>query len=88
MMYYYPGSLWWGVSSGIGAVFMILFWIVVVVLVVSLIRSAGWRRAWRDGMHPWDYPAKNTPLDILKERYAKGEITKEQLEQMKKDLAE
>ncbi len=27
-----------------------------------------------------------TPLDILKQRYARGEITKEQYEQMKQDI--
>lgn len=30
--------------------------------------------------------AQDTPLDILKKRYAKGGITKEDFEQMKKDL--
>jgi putative membrane protein len=29
---------------------------------------------------------KETPLDILKKRYANGEITKEQLEEMKKNI--
>ena len=53
---------------------MLLFWILVIYGIVMLVKrsptSAG----------------KNTALDILKERYAKGEITKEQFEGMKKDL--
>ncbi len=29
---------------------------------------------------------KDTPMDILKKRYASGEISKEEFEEMKKDL--
>jgi len=32
------------------------------------------------------YRKESTPLDILKRRYARGEITKEEYDRMKKDL--
>jgi len=73
-----PGG--WGM--GFGGIFMILFWVVVVVGVVALIRwlmqqqGPGERRSRGDG----------TALEILRERYARGEIGREDYERMKRDL--
>jgi putative membrane protein len=58
-----------------------LLWIIIIVLVVALI----WKNtSERDKYIPFEN--KETALDILKKRYAKGEITKEQFDQMKKDI--
>ncbi len=58
---------------GFGSLFMVLFWGLIIYGVVVLSR--------RDGSEN-----KHRALDIIKERYAKGEITKEHFESMKKDL--
>lgn len=67
----------WGLGMGFGALVMVAFWGVVIVGVVLLIRSVG-------GAHGglWH----ETPLTVLKRRYAAGQITREQYEQMRKDL--
>lgn len=38
------------------------------------------------GRYPRGDRTKETPLEIIKKRYAKGEISREQFEEMKKDL--
>jgi putative membrane protein len=63
--------------------FMPILWFVIVGLCLYLILSR--RRARK----PWESgpsPEGETPLDILKKRYAKGEISKDEFEQMKRDI--
>jgi putative membrane protein len=67
----------WGLGMGFGGLVMLAFWGAVIVGVILLIRSVG---AAPGG------PAQSTPLDVLKRRYAAGEVTREQYEQMRKDL--
>ncbi|MGW8273170.1 MAG: SHOCT domain-containing protein [Thermodesulfovibrionales bacterium] len=64
---------------GFGWVFMIIFWAVIILAVVFLVKAVagGARREGRGEM----------PLDILKRRYARGEITREEFEKMKDDLS-
>lgn len=56
----------------------LLFWVGVIVLIIWLIYKLIIKR---EGI-------SKTPIEILKKRFANGEITKKQFEQMKKDVEE
>ena len=68
---------------GFGGVPMILFWIVMIVLGVWLISSLA---PHTNNQPPSNVPPAESALDILQKRYARGEITKEQYEEMRRDL--
>jgi putative membrane protein len=61
-----------------GGLVMILMWLVPIVLVVALIVFLTKRPGFGSG--------KKTALDILKERYARGEIGKDEFDQSKNDI--
>jgi putative membrane protein len=62
-----------------GAWFGWFFWVAVVVLIVWAIVNQNKKQIYPPQQH-------ETPLDIIKKRYAKGEITKELFEEMKNTL--
>ena len=60
---------------------MVVLWGLVIVGVVALIRGLSDRGASDQASQP------DTPIEILRRRYAVGELTKEQFEEMKRNVA-
>ena len=71
-------------ALGFGWIFGVIFWILIICLVVGLVRwhvSANNKNSLTD-----EEKTSGRALNILKERYAKGEITKKDFLEMKKDI--
>lgn len=78
-MYCHDGGSW----MIFGGIWMLLFWGAIIAFGVWVVR-----KLFRSDM---SYSAKNSEsgaLDIAKERYAKGEIPREEFEQIVKDLSD
>ena len=78
-----PGMMGWGYGMGwFGMIIMAAFWIAVIVGIVFLIR---WLVIFtRTEGHKAD--PEDSALGILKRRYARGEINKDEFEEKKRDL--
>ena len=71
------GPMMGGYYGVFGWIFMILWWALIIVGIVMLVR-------W--GLKRSNHDEKNA-INVLKERYAKGEINKQEFEEKKKDLS-
>jgi putative membrane protein len=72
----------WGMGW-FGMIFMLLFWGIIIVGLVFLIRWLIQATGDRDRS---GVSTGSNAMDILKERYARGEINRDEFESMKKDL--
>jgi putative membrane protein len=72
----------WGMGW-FGMIFMIIFWGLIIVGLVLLIR---WLIQITSGKGQTGVRTGSNAMDILKERYAKGEISRDEFESMKKDI--
>lgn len=70
----------YGWGWGWGALWMVLFWGGLILAVVWAVKHLG-------GQQHSGHEVGKSALDIAKERYARGEISKDQFEQIKKDVS-
>lgn len=77
----WPQYFWWGGFW----IFPLLMMIVMLVAVYLFIGRGAGGFCGRSDFH--DGASNETPLDIAKKRYARGEIDKREFEELKKDLA-
>jgi putative membrane protein len=78
MWNWFGGMGWWMMFGGL---LMLVFWGGIIALIVWGVKKLVERGSGSD------ITQKHDPLDIAKERYARGDISREEFEQIKKDLS-
>jgi len=86
MMWGWPNMMGGFYGGGMGWIGMILGFIFFILIIIGIIFLIIWA-VKRSTHSEIEDKTGNKALEVLKERYAKGEITKEQYESMKKDLS-
>ena len=71
----HPEYFWWGEMW----IFPLRMFTVMVIVLYLMFGRGGWRP-------PWYSERTDTALEVLRKRYANGEISREEFEQIKKDL--
>jgi len=68
----------WGMGFGLGWISMVVFWILLILGIVYLVKmiAGGTKKG----------ETTESSLEILKKRYAKGEISKDEFERIRADL--
>jgi len=79
-----PGMMNWGYGGWFMGIINIIFWVAVIIGVIYLIKflSSSSKQGGREAKKG------DSALDILRERYARGEINREEFEEKKKVLNE
>ncbi len=65
-------------SFGGGWMMMVIWWVIIIAAVAVVIKSFSQPK--------WQYPREDSAIEILKKRYARGDISKEEFEEKKKEL--
>jgi putative membrane protein len=66
---------------GSGAIFMIIPVLIIAIIIIAIVGLTG------SSHYPDQYPPQTiTPLQVLELRYSRGEISREQYQQMRSDL--
>lgn len=85
-------SDWWATMPWFGMmmmpIMMVIFIVIALVIILPLMRSVGFGPPWWHGQNAPPFPPSRTALDILNERYARGEIDKAEYEEKRRVISQ
>ncbi len=79
-------SRWGGFPMGSGLLEVLLIGLLAAGLIAIIVVVWAISRSSNKQGSPAGQPAKDSALEILRERYARGEVTREEFEAMRRDL--
>ena len=83
----HPDYVWWGPMWFFPMVMPIIMLVVLLLCLYFIFGRGGFRPPWQNNDRTYSHGGEvESALEILKKRYAKGEITKDEFEQMRRDI--